>query len=46
MVYKTVLIYKDSLFQQRWISEVRSALPQFSDTIDAHLAKKAASFRE
>lgn len=46
MVYKTVLIYKDSLFQQRWISEVRCALPQFSDAIDAHLAKKTASFRE
>jgi hypothetical protein len=25
MVYKTLLIYKDSLFQKRWISEVRSA---------------------
>jgi hypothetical protein len=40
MVYKTILIYKDSQFQQRWISEVKKALPQFSTTIDTYLALK------
>lgn len=42
MVYKCILIYKDSQFQQRWISEVKKALPQFSEAIDAHIARKKA----
>jgi hypothetical protein len=33
MVYKTILIYKDSLFQQRWISEVRGAFQTKSDPL-------------
>jgi LAGLIDADG DNA endonuclease family len=33
MVYKTKLIYKDSQFQQRWISEQCAALPKFADEI-------------
>jgi hypothetical protein len=40
MVYKTILIYKDSKFQQRWISEQCAALPHFADEI-----KKAYSRR-
>lgn len=35
MLYKVILVYKDSLFQQRWISEVKLALPQFANQIDA-----------
>ncbi|CAM6054590.1 unnamed protein product [Sphagnum tenellum] len=34
MVRKVMLIYKRSDFQQRWISEVREALPQFAAQID------------
>ncbi|GJP46270.1 hypothetical protein CLOM_g8459, partial [Closterium sp. NIES-68] len=34
MVCKTRLIYKDSQFQQRWISEQCSALPQFTNEIE------------
>jgi LAGLIDADG DNA endonuclease family len=33
MVYKTILIYKDSQFQQRWISEQSTALPHFVEEI-------------
>jgi hypothetical protein len=40
MVYKTILIYKDSQFQQRWISEVKEALPAFSESIDLCLKKQ------
>lgn len=32
MVRKVMLIYKSSDFQQRWISEVRQALPQFASS--------------
>lgn len=39
MVYKTILVYKDFQFQQRWISEVKSALPQFTDAIDSSLSR-------
>jgi hypothetical protein len=34
MLPKVILTYKHSLFQQRWISEVKAALPQFEDQID------------
>ena len=37
MVYKCILIYKDSQFQQRWISEVKLSRPEFSEAIDAYL---------
>lgn len=39
MLYKVILVYKHSLFQQRWISEVKSALPQFVNQIDEHMHK-------
>nr|YP_008816002.1 putative LAGLIDADG homing endonuclease [Closterium baillyanum]AGZ90270.1 putative LAGLIDADG homing endonuclease [Closterium baillyanum] len=44
MVYKTRLIYKDSQFQQRWISETLLAQPQFSNEIEElySLPKKKA----
>jgi hypothetical protein len=38
MVYKTILIYKDSRFQERWISEIKKALPHFSQEIDKAIA--------
>ena len=34
MLYKVIIVYKDSLFQQRWISELKLALPQFDNQID------------
>lgn len=34
MLYKVILVYNHSLFQQRWISEVKLALPQFANQID------------
>lgn len=40
MVYKCILVYKDSQFQQRWISEVKEALPQFHQEIDQALLRK------
>lgn len=46
MIYKTILVYKDFQFQQRWISEVKSALPQFTDAIDScflHYSRKKES---
>lgn len=44
MVYKVLLIYKDSQFQQRWISEVKTALPQFSKEIDVILTKRKQQY--
>jgi LAGLIDADG DNA endonuclease family len=41
MLYKVILIYKHSAYQQRWISEVKSALPQFHTQIDALLQQRA-----
>lgn len=46
MVYKCLLIYRNSQFQQRWISEVCEALPQFEKNIKAYAEKKGAMFRE
>nr|YP_009755764.1 putative LAGLIDADG homing endonuclease [Gonatozygon brebissonii]QIQ23042.1 putative LAGLIDADG homing endonuclease [Gonatozygon brebissonii] len=40
MVYKSIIVYKDSQFQQRWISELKEALPQFHEQIDEALRKK------
>lgn len=34
MLYKVIIVYKHSLLQQRWISEVKSALPQFKTEIE------------
>jgi hypothetical protein len=34
MLYKVIIVYKDSLFQQRWISELKLTLPQFENEID------------
>jgi hypothetical protein len=34
MIYKTMVLYKDPQLQQRWISEMKSALPQFEKEID------------
>ena len=34
MLYKVIIVYKDSLFQERWISELKLALPQFENEID------------
>jgi hypothetical protein len=45
MMYKTILIYNDSQFQQRWISEVKRLAPdrpQFTEAIDAYLKKKSS----
>lgn len=40
MVYKTILIYKDSQFQQRWISEQCAALPHFADEIQKAYSRR------
>jgi hypothetical protein len=46
MVYKTIIVYKDSQFQQRWISEVKKALPQFSDVIEKVSLEKRKGFEK
>lgn len=38
MVYKTIMYYTDSAFQERWISEMKAQMPQFVSTIDELLA--------
>lgn len=46
MVYKWFLVYKDSQFQQRWISEMKQVLrtkdPSFVEALEAIEKKKAA----
>jgi len=45
MLYKVILIYKHSLLQQRWISEVKLALPRFRaqiEEIEAHMLKRCS----
>nr|NP_943708.1 putative DNA endonuclease [Chara vulgaris]AAP92207.1 putative DNA endonuclease [Chara vulgaris] len=40
MLRKTMLLYKDAKFQQRWISEMKLLNPQFSEQIDLILQSK------
>nr|QXT44716.1 putative DNA endonuclease [Nitellopsis obtusa] len=40
MLRKTMLLYKDAKFQQRWISEMKLLNPQFSEQIDFILQSK------
>jgi hypothetical protein len=40
MVYKAFLRYNDRALQERWISEMKAAMPQFVETIDALLIGK------
>lgn len=46
MIPKVLLVYKHSLFQQRWISEIKSALPQFDNQIDECAKQRCAALRE
>nr|AYQ94215.1 hypothetical protein [Borodinellopsis texensis] len=40
MIYKVCLLYNDYELQQRWISELKSNLPQFSSEIDKFYSEK------
>lgn len=39
MLYKTVICYQDQKNQERWISKVKEALPQFSKEIEVNYEK-------
>jgi hypothetical protein len=39
MLYKVIIVYKNSLFQERWISELKLALPRFENQIDEFMYK-------
>jgi hypothetical protein len=40
MVRKFFMYYKDQKLQQSWISEMKTAMPQFSQKIDELLLEK------
>ena len=42
MVYKAFLFYKDKKLQQSWITEMKTAMPQFTKKIDELYAKALA----
>lgn len=45
MLYKAILLYKDSLFQQRWISEITKLTSFEKEVVENHIQKKKKKWK-